>query len=537
VSISELLGVVFPHLLGLRIENVSAAGRSVRIQACTQEQAVVCPNCGFVAHRVHSRYERRLSDLMVGGRETVIHLLVRRMFCGNEQCARTTFVEQVAGLTTRHGRRSVGLSRVLQHIALALGGRAGARLTAHVALDVNRMTLLRLVRALPDPPASAPRVLGVDDFALRRGHVYGTVLVDIESGRPIDVLADRAAETLTAWLQAHPGVEIVCRDRAGAYAEGARLGAPEALQVADRWHVWNNLATAVERTVARHRACLQPVEAMASEVGTLTDAAPPAPPAPVIADGRTDRIAVRTQERYAAVHQLRSEGLSLRAIVAELGLAKGTVRRFVRAATVDELLTNDGTGRRQSLLEEFKPYLHQRWTAGCTNATQLFGEIKALGYRGRYQIVRDYLRPFRNSVRVPEPAPLAPKVRRVVGWIMSNPKDMTDEDRQRLEGILARSPELVALAGHVRSFATMMRDLRGDRLEEWMAAVDADDLPALRSFVIGLRRDQDAVTAGLTLSWNSGPVEGHVNRIKMIKRQMYGRANPDLLRKRILLAD
>lgn len=474
---------------------------------------------------------------MVGGRETVIHLRVRRLFCGNEQCVRTTFVEQVAGLTTRHGRRSVGLGRVLRRIALALGGRAGSRMTAHVAVDVSRTTLLRLVRALPDPPTGVVRVLGVDDFALRRGHVYGTVLVDIESGRPVDVLADRDAGILTAWLREHPEVEIVCRDRAGAYAEGARLGAPQALQVADRWHVWNNLATAVERTVARHRACLrpQPSEVATPAIGTTAGAASPA--STPTARSRTDRIAVRTRERYAAVHRLRDDGLGLRAIVAELGLAKGTVRRFVRAAGVDELLTNDGTGRRPSLLEEFTPYLHQRWTAGCSNATLLFEEIKALGYRGRYRIVRDYLRPLRAGARVPEPAPPVPKVRRVVGWIMSNPENMKDDDQRLLGDILARSPQLVALAGHVRSFATMMCDLRGDRLEEWMTAVDADDLPALHSFVTGLRRDQDAVTAGLTVPWSSGPVEGHVNRIKMIKRQMYGRANPDLLRKRILLAD
>lgn len=374
MSIAELLGVVFPHLLDLRIERVSVAGRSVRVQAATLDRAVACPTCGYVARRVHSRYERRLTDLMVGGRETVIHLRVRRLFCGNEQCVRTTFVEQVAGLTTRHGRRSVGLGRVLRLIALALGGRAGSRLTAHVAVDVSRTTLLRLVRALPDPPTGVVRVLGVDDFALRRGHVYGTVLVDIESGRPVDVLADRDAGTLTAWLREHPEVEIVCRDRAGAYAEGARLGAPQALQVADRWHVWNNLATAVERTVARHRACLrpQPSEVATPAIGTTAGAASPASTPTAIARSRTDRIAVRTRERYAAVHRLRDEGLSLRAIVAELGLAKGTVRRFVRAAGVDELLTNDGTGRRPSLLEEFKPYLHQRWTAGCSNATLLF---------------------------------------------------------------------------------------------------------------------------------------------------------------------
>jgi hypothetical protein len=197
------------------------------------------------------------------------------------------------------------------------------------------------------------------------------------------------------------------------------------VQVADRWHVWNNLATAVERTVAQHRACLQPMPAATTPAGVHPVATPPAFMAdaalPNAVDGRTDRIAVRTRERYAAVQRLRGKGLSIRGIVAELGLARGTVRRFVRANTVEELLTNDGTGRRPSLLDEFTPYLHQRWNAGCTNATLLFEEIKAQGYRGQYQVLRDYLRPFRASAQVPEPAPTAPKVVSRSGWQRSTP--------------------------------------------------------------------------------------------------------------------
>lgn len=384
--------------------------------------------------------------------------------------------------------------------------------------------------------------LGVDDFALRRGHHYGTILIDIESRRPVDVLSDRTAETLTAWLHTHPGVEIVCRDRAGAYAEGTRQGAPDALQVADRWHVWNNLAGAVERTVARHRHCLSSAVDSDADPGPGTRAehdhdghvaAPATPPAQP--SDRTDRIATRTRERYAAIHALLAEGVGVRAISARLDLARGTVRRFARADTVEELLTRNGTGRRPSLLEEFKPYLHQRWNDGCTNAAALFAEIKARGYHGSQTIVREYLRSFRAASRIPEPPRKPPSVRRVAGWIMSAPDNMKPEDQRRLDAIFDASPQLAALAGHTRAFATMMCGLRGHELEGWMAAVDADDQPALHSFVVGLRRDQDAVTAGLTLPYNSGPVEGHVNRTKMIKRQMFGRAKPDLLRKRILL--
>ena len=189
------------------------------------------------------------------------------------------------------------------------------------------------------------------------------------------------------------------------------------------------------------------------------------------------------------------------------------------------------------MVDEYAPYLHQRWNDGCTDATRLWREIRARGYRGGYSRVRDYLAPLRATAVAPAPAPQPPKPRTVAGWIMSHPDRLTRDKRRQLAAILASCPELAAIQAHVRSFAEIMAARRGRDLEKWIIAAIVSGLPELRSFVTGLRRDQDAVTAGLTLPWSSGVVEGHVNRIKMIKRQMYGRANPDLLRRRILLAD
>jgi transposase len=467
----------------------------------------------------------------------MIHLWVRRFFCGSKTCVRKTFVEQVPGLTTRHGRRTNGLMDALRAVALALGGRAGARLAGRLATGVSRMTLIRLIRALPDPTvAVAPEVLGVDEFALRRGHSYGTVLIDVQGRRPVDVLAERSADSFAAWLADHPGTNVICRDRAGCYADGGSRSAPLAIQVADRWHLWHNLGENVERAVAQHRRCLRVATTPRTSGVQQAEPAPARLAAPAEAGRpRTGRIAERTRQRHAAIHARLAEGSSVRAITAELGLARNTVRRFARAADPEELLVNDGTGRRRSMLEDYTPYLRQRWNEGCTDAAALWRELRARGYPGGYSRVRDYLLPFRTMASAPAPAPQPPKVRQVTAWIMTEPSHRSRDSERQLTTITASCPELAAVQASVQAFAQLMTERRGHDLEKWMIA--ASRLPELQSFVVGLRRDQDAVTAGLTLPWSSGVVEGHINRIKMLKRQMYGRANPDLLRRRILLAN
>jgi transposase len=460
----------------------------------------------------------------------VIRLGVRRFFCDTPGCPVATFAEQVEGLTSRYARRTPLLAGMLGVVAVALAGRAGARLARALCAAASRSTLLRLVMAIPDPALPTPRVLGVDDFALKRGHNYGTLLIDCQTGAPLELLAGRDAQPLADWLTAHPGVEVICRDRSGAYADGARTGAPEAVQVADRFHLWQNLAKAVERCVAAHRACLpgpQPEPAPGPDPG------PSAEPAPVRQPEPAGKFAERARRHHEMVHELLAGGYRIRAIARHLGWGRHTVQRYARAATWQELADGRWQAPRPSKLDPFKPHLDQRTEEGCGNAAQLFREIRALGYDGSYSIVRDHLDQHRPGKAPLTPPP--PTVRRVTGWLTRRPGSLTEDEQPQLKALLERCPELQAASSHVRAFATMLTQLTGQNLPQWISDVKAADLPGLSSFAKGLEQDLDAVTQGLTSRWNSGPVEGRVNHIKMIKRQMFGRAGLPLLRKRVLL--
>jgi transposase len=516
MSKMESAAALLPHLLGLRLDRLFVKGIGVRIDATTTSPRAACCGCGAESGRVHSRYVRRLADTGIGGREVLLMLTVRRFFCDQTGCAKKTFAEQVPGLTTRYGRQTGPAKQVTQSVAMALGGRAGARLTGRLAVPVSRMTLLRVIRQVPDSPVVTPRVLGVDEFACRRGHRYATILIDMATHRPVDVLPDRDAETLAEWLRKHPGVQIVCRDRSGAYADGAARGAPQAIQIADRWHLMHNLSEAVQKVVGRHRRCLQPP----AEVPAL-----PATPVP-------GRRASNTRQRHAAVHALLAKGLGIKAIARQLQLDRKTVRKYARATNPEQLLgPNPSSG--PGLLGPFKPYLQVRCAEGITATTVLYEEIRARGYRGGQRTLRRFLVGIRGPEQPPAPPPVA-SARQITAWIMRPDDKLSDDDRTGLKDACTRCPDLATLTDLAHGFNTLVRQRGGHRLEAWINQAARSGFSEIRGFATGLRSDFDAVKAGLTQHWSSGAVEGNINRVKMIKRQMYGRANLDLLRKRIL---
>jgi len=408
--------------------------------------------------------------------------------------------------------------------------------------------LLDLVRDTPLPPRPTPRVLGVDDWAMRKGQTYGTILVDLEQGWIVDVLPDRTAESLAQWLRDHPGVEMISRDRAGAYIEGARLGAPNAVQVADRWHLLKNLTDAVYKALQAQQATIEASLAQVQEAGKVpAPATEPAIPHDASATATPPSAAdIARQQRVQEAHRLHEQGWTAKAIAKQLGICPKTVSRYLNRALP---LVPLRRSQRTQLIDPFKPYLLERWNAGCHNAAQLWREIRRQGFPGGFSIVRIFVSQLRQTSGLPprvrnataEPVRKDPSLRpptlRTLAHLLTSPPDKSDAQAQTYLARLAQvHPKIQATVELAQAFASMLRQQQVDRLAVWLDQAATSQVPALRSFAASLRNDEAAVRAALSLPWSNGPTEGHINRLKTLKRQMYGRAHLDLLRQRLLAA-
>lgn len=414
-----------PHLDAVRVERVWVAGGVVRIAARTRELTVACPDCGRGSARVHSRYGRALADVAVGGRPVVIELSVRRLFCDGPSCGRRTFAEQVEGLTARYQRRSPLLQHLVEMAGVLLAGRGGARLLHILQVPLSRTSVLFHLMRLPLPSPTTPRVLGVDDFALYTD-VYGTLLVDADTRLPIELWAGRDAEQLATWLRTHPGVDVVCRDGSLVYRQGIADGAPNAVQVSDRFHLWQGLSKRVGDVAAAHRGCLS------AAVPDPEAASPPTSPASP--SDEADTPARRHAKRlFEAVHAVTDTGRSLNSAARELGLNRRTVGKYARAATWQECVRRIPP-RRPTSLDPYLEYLRQRWEEGEHTATVLHQEISAKGYGGHYQRVKMAIAPLRRGLPIDTPGERPPSPRRSPAGLPPHHPDGTSTPPRPCDG-------------------------------------------------------------------------------------------------------
>jgi transposase len=434
-------------------------------------------------------------------------------------------------------------------IGYALGGEAGCRLAARLGIESCADTILRVISQTASVESAGDvKVLGVDDWAWRRGHRYGTVLVDLERRQPIDLLPDRESDTLAKWLQAHPTVRIISRDRAGAYAEGARQGAPDAVQVADRFHLFCNLTLALQRVLERLANVLQRVQ-LAEPAGSPSasgDAVEPtsqgispvievAPEVPIKVNRHEQQRQQRREKRKALFEAVRAayqRGLTKRAIARELGITRTTVRRFLKAGEFPERAPR----RRRSELDSFREYLEKRWAEGCHNASQLCRELRQRGYGGQRSRVKDYVQPWRGKSSPPRSKPrrTLPNLRLVAFWLTKPPTQRSPEEQRWVEAVTAGHIQVATAEYLAQQFRTVFKERNSDALKSWLARSLMSEIPELKCFVAGIQRDYEAVVAAVEQQWSNGQVEGQVHRIKLLKRQMYGRGGFLLLRRRVL---
>jgi transposase len=550
--------ILLPDPALFEVISYSLEAKVLTLEVRTKRGNAKCPDCHQISNRIYSRYARTVRDLPMAGFAVILHICVRRFFCDNPSCPRCTFTERLSGIIESYARRTNRTIASQREVGFIAGGEAGAKIIRNLALPTSPDTLIRLVRYAHIKERPTPKILGIDDWALRRGHSYGTVFVDLETHRPVDLLPDRSAETVKQWLLAHPGVEIISRDRSSIYIETINSGAPNAIQVADRWHLLHNLVEAIERVLnRRYKVCQEAFHKISEEMPSTEK-----PAEEIVEEGLEQVTALekqptryeqqrqhmreKRQAQLEEVHRLRQEGYSIRAICPTLCMGRRKVRKYLANSQPPEYKRR----RQKTILDPYWSYLEQRWTEGCRNGMELWKEIRGMGYSGTYQSMarqivllrkrmpREKKRNLARKQQIHRP-PASTKVRpfsvRQTAWLFVKDRAQIEGEKSRyFDQLLEISEDFQRLYFLVQQFWEIIAERKRAQLDDWLKSAKNSGIVELRYFAQGLEKDLQAVKAALIYEWSNGPVEGHNNRLKMIKRQMYGRAKFDLLRQRIL---
>jgi transposase len=537
---------LLPEVPDLRLDMVSTDDQRIRLTMTSTQSTAACPLCATPSDRIHSRYQRTVTDLPWAGHVVQVQLAVRRFFCHNAVCARKIFAERLGPVIHAFARRTERLTKQLQQLAFAMSSEAAARHVGTMGMPASASTLLRLQRHTAIALLQSPRIIGIDDWSFRKGHVYGAVIVDLERHRPIDLLSDTKAETFATWLEDQPQIEVISRDRAGNFAEGATRGAPQAIQVADRWHLFSNLGDAVQRLLERHPAALRAAALAQAAHGadaapTTAEEQPNASTAQPAAPEQPEEAPISMREqRFREVLTLHGQGHSIHHIAQTLGLNWRTVKRYVVAGELPK--RGAPAIQHTSSVLPYRSYLERRWQEGYQNKTQLWQEIQAQGYHGSrssvyralHHLHRDSAPRFATATTRRNRYALSP--RQGMWLLVRSREELTTRERAGRDALEQASAEIVTATRLAERFGVMLRQRDVAALESWLGDAQESGVSSFKQFALSLRRDEAAVRAALELEWSQGQLEAQVNRLKVIKRVGYGRASFDLLRQRVLYA-
>jgi transposase len=503
---------------GLLVDAVEVNAETITVTARSAFSGSECPGCGRASGRLHSRYGRSLIDLPSHGRAVRIRLSVRRFRCIEQHCEQRIFAERLgSGIATAWARRTSRLEGLVHHVGLALGGRPAASLACRLVIPVSRDTLLRTVRRHAVVRQDPLRVVGIDDWAWKRDHRYGTILCDLERRQIVDLLPDREGATVEAWLSTRPTITTISRDRGGGYGRAASRGRPGALQIADRWHLMANASASFLQAVRRSMRPLRQAFGGpgAIDPSLLTSA---------------ERLQFEGYQRRRDIHEtigaLVAEGIAIKEIVRRTGHSRKTVRQVARGGEAE--IFHPRTNSLQPYLER----LDAEWIGGCHNGTELWRRLRADGFRGGLRVVTEWATRRRRSERAPMATPGRLPAARAIARMMTVGRDtLSKADALTVAAIEAAVPTLVTARDLVIRFQSMVRAKRPTDLASWLS--DAGGT-LLASFAAGIAADHDAVLAAMSEPWSNGQTEGQITKLKLVKRQMYGRANLDLLRARLI---
>ena len=520
----------------LSIDAVEQQDRTLLVHLHATSPIAPCPRCGTAGSRVHSRYHRTIADVACVGQRLVLKVLVRKWVCPEPCCPQRIFAEQFPGLAKMYARMTDRLREALQGVGVTTNGSDGARLFSQLAMPTTSKTIIRRVLQLPLPQDVPVRVAGVDEWAWKKGAQYGTILVDLEQRRVAALLPDRSVETTAAWFTAHTEVEYVSRDRGKIFREAATCGAPQALQVADRFHLQKNWAEALEK-VFRHKTRLLKTVARRCAGKLLPPASAPA------AQTDEQRRNLRHRQRVALhkrVWKLCRAGHHKEAIAQIVGISSRSVYRILEQEAAPPPQRRSRT-HTHHLADPYLSYLAERWNQGCHTAYQLYEEIRAQGYPGSLRTIERVTQGFRphgshlvskQAITFGKP----PSAHSTALMIVRPAQNRTKDQIAFLDQLVQSAPTMARIISLAQDFGNLLRQREGKaRLEQWKAAVRESGIAELIEFVDGLADDAEAVANGCTLSWSNGMVEGFVNKVKWIKRSSYGQAGFPLLQRRVLL--
>lgn len=502
---------------GFVVEDAASDDSLTLITVRSLRSVSACPGCGTRSERIHSRYQRRLADLPMAGKPVRLVVVARRFHCDAVLCGRRIFAERFEeDVLAPWARRTGRLDHIVHHLGLALGGRPAASFARRLMVPVSNDTLLRVVRRRGSPRFVPPTVIGIDDWAWRRNQRYGTIICDLERRKTIALLPDREPATAQAWLSDQPQINVVARDRGGGYALAAAKALPKATQVADRWHLMENAS----------RAFLDAVRKSMRHIRTAIGAATINPDLLTAAERIQYEGYLRREDSNAAILGLANDGTTIKEIVRRTGYSRGLVRRVLRGQRSDIFRV------RESSLELYLPWLDAQWASGQRNGSELWRKLKSQGFRGCLRVVGEWAERRRKAEKV-DGAVLsrAPSARTVARLMTIGRDDLSKSETVTVAAIEAGVPLLVEAREIIAAFQVMIRKKCLADLDPWLERARSG---LAASFANGVVKDLAAVSAAITSAWSNGQTEGQITKLKLVKRQMYGRGKLDLLQARVI---